>query len=338
MKMFFPVSSVAEGSRRLLRRGLAGTGLALLLLAPLAAQNRLYVLEPDNSYYPVLKVTGSQPFIMQKGALVAAQGHHYALRKVDEYMPVFINVEGKQATATDVQMVPIAPEINKATGGVFDGSTDSHQGHRSNEISGATNIQGQFQFDASFEAPYLLNDVFLVLELEFSGAGKSLLVCEVGQLEPGKPKPVTQTLNRKQSFGTVQSTIHVFVGGTEVFTSEQTPEYRAEQLDRMIAHRIAAAPAAKLKPFYGTAPAYPAALRSTGLKGEAVVSLRVSPQGKVLDPVVERASEPPFGDAAIAAVREWRFLPRVVDGHPVETRVSIPFVFVPPAPEPAGKG
>ena len=73
-----------------------------------------------------------------------------------------------------------------------------------------------------------------------------------------------------------------------------------------------------------------AALRKAGVKGKAVVTVRITPQGTVRDPVVESASDPAFGEAALAAVRQWRFIPRVEDGRAVEARVNMPFVFAPP--------
>ncbi|HEY4988778.1 MAG TPA: energy transducer TonB, partial [Opitutaceae bacterium] len=82
--------------------------------------------------------------------------------------------------------------------------------------------------------------------------------------------------------------------------------------------------------FLGTAPLYPAALKKSGLKGQAVISVRIDSKGSVDDPVIKSASDPAFGAAALAAIREWRYLPRVKDGNPVETKADVPFVFSPP--------
>jgi TonB family protein len=54
----------------------------------------------------------------------------------------------------------------------------------------------------------------------------------------------------------------------------------------------------------------------------------------IKDPVVTEATEPAFGEAALQAVREWRFLPKVVDGRRVESQVSLPFSFAPPVKQP----
>lgn len=324
-------------------RFLSGAALLLAMVVSVSAQSRLYVLEPDKAYHPVFKFSGSRPYIMEKGVLVAAKGDRYALRKVDDYLPVFIAVLGKKATTTDSQQIEVNAEIAQPAGisggGVFDGAGDAHPNapvHRANQGDPHGQIESVFNFDARFEAAYPLDDVFLVLEVEFANAGECLLVFEIGHLEERKPKPFTYTVNRKQSFGSFQSTLHLFVGGMEVLQSEQPAAYRNEQLDRIIAQRIAGVKNAGPTPFFGSAQEYPESLRASGIKGEVIVTLRVTPQGGVLDPVVERATDPAFAEAALAAVRQWRFLPRVRNGRAEESQVRIPFDFTPPA-APAAK-
>jgi protein TonB len=68
-------------------------------------------------------------------------------------------------------------------------------------------------------------------------------------------------------------------------------------------------------------PAYPEAARAAGIEGEVPVEIIVDARGMVESVrVLERAG---YGldDAAIAAVRRWRFSPRTVGGHPVRVRV-----------------
>jgi TonB family protein len=273
--------------------------------APVAAQNRLYVEGTDDNFHAVCKVSGGQPYIMENGRAVATNGERYALRKVEEYLPIYITVSDQQATSTSMHLA----------------ATDDYHNN-------------QFHYRAKFESADALEDVFMTLELEITNVGKRIYVYEVGHMEARTPKPLEVALPMGQYLGAGQLTRHLFVAGAEVLQSEMTEEYRQEQLDRMVAKRIATAKQSMPKPFFGSMPAYPAALQQAGLKGKAVVNMLVSAQGKVLDPVVESASEPPFGEEALAAVRQWRFLPRVVDGQPVETRVSLPFAFDPP---PGGK-
>jgi TonB family protein len=287
-------------------RVLAGLFLGLVLRAPLAAQNRLYVQEPDDKFHAVSKVSGIRPYIMQNGKQVAAKGQRLILRKVEEYLPTLITVRDKDTRPTNV-------------------SVDYGNAPTNNGV----------HFSAKFEAADLLSDVFIVVEVAISNVGQKVYVYEIGQLEPHTPKAFSADLALGQYMGIGQIDIHLFVGGNEVFHSEQPAAYRDEQLDRIVAKRIAGVQQAGPKPFYGTTPAYPAALRGSGLKGEAVVTMRISEQGRVLEPVLERATEPPFGEEALAAVRQWRFVPRVQEGRAVETKVSIPFAFDPPK---AGEG
>jgi TonB family protein len=330
----------ARPGRRRAARFWAGSLLMLAVVTPLAAQSRLYVLEPDKAYYPVFKVSNNRPFIMKKGVLVAAKGDRFALRKVDEYLPVFIAIQNAKATTTDIQPIEVNAAIampdGVSGGGVFDGAGDAHRSgpvHRPNQGDPHAQIESVFRYSANFVAEYPLEDVFLVLEAEFANTGKSIVVCEIGQLEERKPKPISYELSRKQSFGSVKVTSRVFVGGTEVLQSEQSEAFRTGQLDRMIAKKIEGVKDAQPQPFYGSTPGYPAALRPSGLKGEVVVTVHVSPSGAVHDPVIESANNPAFGEAALAAVREWRFLPRVQNGRAVESQVSIPIDFEPPAKE-----
>jgi TonB family protein len=65
------------------------------------------------------------------------------------------------------------------------------------------------------------------------------------------------------------------------------------------------------------APGFPVALRGRLSQGTVVVKYFVDPQGKVRLPVVVSASDPAFGAAALAAIREWRYEPPRIDGRPV---------------------
>lgn len=290
---------------------LGGVILGLMLVAPLAAQSRLYVLGPGDNYFPVRKVSGGRPMILENNKLVPVAGKSFALRKVEEYWPVFIAV--REMTATTSGQNPL--DIGELGARVFSST---------------------FHFSAKFESAYPLQDVFLVLELETANAGRNIFVCEIGRLEAGSPSPFVVELPLEQNLGPGQIKLHLFVDGEEVFQSEQPASYRAEMLDQMIARRITAVRQADPRLFFGAAPGYPAALRKIGARGLAVVTMRITPQGAVVDPVVTSASEPAFGEEALKAVREWRFLPCVRDGRAVESVVRIPFDFTPPA-EPAAR-
>lgn len=281
---------------------LAAGGILLAAgLTPMAAQNRLYVQGADNNFHMVYKVSGGRPYVAENGQVVPTNGDRYALKKIEEYLPIFVTVRDQQVTSTSMHLA----------------STDDYHNN-------------QFHYRAKFESADALDDVFMALEMDITNVGKRIYVYGIGHLDARTPEPLEVTLPMGQYLGAGQVTLHLFVGGAEVLQSEMPEQFRQEQLDRMVAKRVASMKPATPKPFFGSMPAYPAALRQTGLKGTAVVTMVITAEGKVIDPVVDKASEAPFGDEALAAVRQWRFLPRVVDGRPVETRVSMPFAFDPP--------
>jgi TonB family protein len=78
-------------------------------------------------------------------------------------------------------------------------------------------------------------------------------------------------------------------------------------------------------------PDYPYSLESI-LSGTAVVVFTVRADGKVADPSVLEADDVRFGEAAVAAIQDWRFRPAQVKGAPVDCRMTMPFVFVAPDP------
>jgi TonB family protein len=282
-------------------RALAGLFFGLGLVMPLAAQNRLYVQEPDDKFHAVFKVSGSLPYIMENGKLVPARGQRLALKKTEEYLPVFISIHDKDSRPTNISVDYAQIPVNNGV-----------------------------HFKAKFEAADPLDDVYLVLELGIPNVGKKIFVYEIGRLNQRTPRSFSADLALGQYMGSGQVELHLFVGGSEVFQSEQPAAYREEMLDRMIAKRIAAVQQANPKPFFGSGPEYPAALRKAGTKGAAVVTMRVTPRGAVEDPVITSATDPAFGEAVLAAARQWRFLPRVEDGRAVETMVSMPIAFEPP--------
>ena len=76
----------------------------------------------------------------------------------------------------------------------------------------------------------------------------------------------------------------------------------------------------------GADPAYPAAARAAGIEGQVQVAYDVTAAGRVENAVVLTA-EPAgvFEEAALAAVRSWRFRPAIERGVPVAApgRVSV---------------
>ena len=76
-------------------------------------------------------------------------------------------------------------------------------------------------------------------------------------------------------------------------------------------------------------PEYPMRMRQRGIEGAVGITFTIAKTGTVKDAVVD-ISQPPgvFDKAALAAVRRWRYNPKIVDGKAVERpgqKVWFPF-------------
>jgi protein TonB len=84
------------------------------------------------------------------------------------------------------------------------------------------------------------------------------------------------------------------------------------------------------KPIYleNPPPAYPERARRLGQEGVVLLAVTVSPAGIALHIDLKKTSGFPLLDnAAMAAVKRWRFRPATVAGIPVETTVDVPVRF-----------
>jgi TonB family protein len=73
-------------------------------------------------------------------------------------------------------------------------------------------------------------------------------------------------------------------------------------------------------------PEYPEEARQQRIQGAVVLEVRIGRDGAIQD-VKLVSGQPLLADAAITAVRQWRFKPRMLKGQPVEmqTRVTLNF-------------
>jgi len=281
---------------------LHAAALSALVLAsvapPILAQQALYVAKGDTALL-VREVRDQTPMVEENGKLVPVDSYRYLLNEIPEYAPIFISVRHVQ---TDISYV--------------ESMGDNKQTNRT------------FKFFAEFEANFNLERVFLVLDITRENSEEKLFVQEVGNLVARVPKNILFKMPFDQNVGPFKYVVHLFVDGREVLHSEIPFDYREQVLNRMIAARIKdVRNAPSPRPFMGPAPEYPAALRKAKVKGEAVVGMRIDIHGNVQDPCVKSASDPAFGESAVAALRLWRFLPRVKDGSPVETKAQMRFDF-----------
>lgn len=85
----------------------------------------------------------------------------------------------------------------------------------------------------------------------------------------------------------------------------------------------------KLIPASMAKPVYPEAERKSGVEGTVILTVEISAAGAVAGAKVDKPVDghPAFSDAAIAAVKQWRFEPARLDGKPVDIAVKIPVKF-----------
>ncbi len=273
-------------------------------LATAARAQQVLCVEHKGKIAVVRAVRDGIPQIEVEGKRIkASRGAKAGLLDAKEFLPFFVSVRNVQARSTYLTL---------------------------HSNGGSGDINNQFEFHATFESPFQLKDVFFVLELQLE-AGKYIFYYEVGQLEPRVPRPVQVYVPVSFKLGEGHFQLHLFSEGGELLHSEQPPLFRDQVLDRMVSRRLEGVTDAPLRPFIGPAPEYPRAFFKSKIQGEAVVRFRVTRTGLVLSAEVASATAPEFGEAALAAVRLWRFLPPVKAGVAVESKAELPFKFTPPA-------
>jgi TonB family protein len=281
-----------------LRLVLLASALAFSLVPRLAAQNIL-LGEYEGKAYPVRFARVNGPFVEVGGKMVGANLKRLGLNPVDEYLPAFISIHGLRVSSFHLE-------------------TTSSQ------------INNEFRFEARFESGYNIPNVFLVLELTQDREAKQLFLYEVGELQPGEPKSLRLVVPVQYAVGAGHCKIHLFSDGLEVLHSQNPPERREAVMDRIIKKRIAGVQDAEAKIFCGPPPEFPESLLKAKTKGQAVIALQISANGRVADPGVKSATDPAFGVAALEAVKLWRFMPKVKNGRAVGSRIEIPIDFSPP--------
>ena len=83
----------------------------------------------------------------------------------------------------------------------------------------------------------------------------------------------------------------------------------------------------KPRVLFQRAPRYPQELRAAGRQGTVTLLFTVDTDGRVVDPKVQRSTDPAFEKPALEAVRQWRFEPGTRKGEAVPFRMRIPITF-----------
>jgi len=278
---------------------------AVAFAAPLAAQNLLWA-ESDGKLELVRHAEGNTAFVLEGGKSVPSGATRFFLKPTAEYLPVSIAV--------------LDLKFQKG------GRAISDEGLAPERLVHA----GRFVFTADLEASRALDHVFLVLALDSKQIGDSVYLKGIGHLGAHERRRISiDEVTPFKLAGVRLGGVHLFVDGKEAFNSTLPESQRTDALDRMVATRVAAMQDAAVRPLYAADPVYPATLKDR-IEGKVVVTCQVDAHGKVLNPTVTSATNPAFGPAALEAIRQWRFVPRVKDGHAVESAAEVPLDFTPP--------
>lgn len=277
--------------------------LALVGVVQTEAQVGLFV-EHGGTSHLVRKIEGTTLMFEREGKwLKAERTAKTSLRALNEFLPFVVQLKNVQATSLSQEFT----------------YSDRSSGQHGVELT----------FSAEIESPYLLEDVFLLLKFP---SRTSILTAQrgVGTLLPGQTHKVSLRVPTGMKLGGQPFEVHLFSDGMELLHSGQPEAFREKQLDRIVARRSEGVRNREVQPLVGPDPLYPGAALGRPLRGEAVVRLRVTREGAARDVELVSSTAPEFGPPAIAAAKQWRFLPLVIDGVVQEKMVELPFSFDPP--------
>lgn len=291
--------------------GLVATLLCAALSVPSAlfAQSALYVSDGDRALRLVRKVDNRTPYVFEKGKFVLpapddnASGNvprRYKLQAAEEFLPSFVGVRIIKAEFAHLNMGSVR------------------------------RLDRQFQFTAAFTSNFRLSDVFFVIEFDTEDVQRKCFVQEVTTKDLDQARAISIEVPLPSAGTKDAYKLHVFSGGLEVFHSAMPRSVVEDALRKMVAKRIKDVREANPKPLTGPLPRYPEKLLSTKVKGAATVSCVIATDGQPKDIKVTGTSDPAFADAALGAMSEWWFVPKIVDGRAIESAANLPFEFAPP--------
>jgi len=269
-------------------------------LAPVASGQHYLAVKEGNRMGVVVAAKGTRPLVAEGGKVEEFRGGKYALLEGGEYLPVHV--------AVSLPTLDISGVMN----------------------NGVSEVNREFHYYCEFETTFALGNVFVVLLVENQMGEKGLFLYEVGQLEPRRVARFEVTVPMKLESAQGHCELYLFSGGRELFHSLMPAGVMESALTKMVRGRIKGVQNAPAKPLVGPAPEYPKALLKRRVEGSATIAFLIDAEGKISDASVAKASQPEFGEAALAAIRFWRFLPKVENAQPVSTRVQMPFLFSPP--------
>jgi protein TonB len=80
-------------------------------------------------------------------------------------------------------------------------------------------------------------------------------------------------------------------------------------------------------PVKAVPPVYPPAMQQAGVSGIVTVSMLIDEKGNVVEREVAKSTRHEFEDAALEAVKKWKFKPAQKAGTPVKAKIKVPIEF-----------
>lgn len=114
------------------------------------------------------------------------------------------------------------------------------------------------------------------------------------------------------------------IGGVQVTASANFEVNASSGMDAFSTEDLDQRPT----PVSQAAPKFPKTLKKRKVaKGQVVVTFVVDESGSVVSPKVQKSTNSGFNEAALSAVKKWRFKPGMKDGKKVKSKVLIPINF-----------
>ncbi len=112
-------------------------------------------------------------------------------------------------------------------------------------------------------------------------------------------------------------------------TTQPKPQAKEPELQRLITEPVYSLKEVEQAPVATSQQqaVYPKTLRTQRLEGSVDVGFTITSKGVVQDPYAVSSTNEAFEQAAIDAVKKWKFKPGMKDGKPVNTKVQITLTF-----------
>ena len=270
----------------------------------LFGQQAIYVNDGHNVLRLLRKVVDDERYYYDKGKFRAVEpgGDRplTAVRPADEFLPVFVSIPKVSA-----KFMPSRSERGKPMDHTFEIALTLS----SNVELKHPFIAFEFETDRGAKRPY-------IRELSTEALMQSKTLFFEGTLPDDLPSEKYE--------------IHIFSEGVEVLNSQMSRASIESALSKMVAKRIKDTREAQPKPLTGPMPRYPESLRKSKVTGHAVVTCLIAPTGQPLEVTLKNTTDPVFGEAALAVMPQWWFLPKVENGRAVTSKAELPFDFAPP--------